>query len=125
MKWGIRKKPTKRELKARRERQKIADKRRQLSDEDLKRYVERLSNEKKLKTLVDEDLNPGRTFVKSLMTDTGKKTVSTLVASGVAGGAMYALRLAVKSGFKKDKMKEEFDKDSLADSIHRGGKPKK
>ena len=131
MHWGIRKAPTKKEQKARAKRQAAANGRRRLSDDDLKHYIERLQNEKKLKTLVEEDLTPGRAFAKKLLSETGKKTITTVAAGGVA----YAIKLGVsslanknKAGVKvpfKDSVKTNFNAKELADNLHRGGKPKK
>lgn len=62
--------------------------RRVLSDKDLDGLVKRLEQEKKLKSLIKDDLTPGRTFAENIMNNAGSK-----VLTGVAAGAgMYAIR---------------------------------
>lgn len=106
MKWGVRRKRgpnglvvrkpiTKKEAKVRAQRQKLSDKRRQLSDDEVKQAVERLQNEKKLKDLVDADLRPGRTVVKKVMSEGGQNALRV----AVAGAGMYAVRAALEKKF--------------------------
>lgn len=114
MHWGVRSKkpPTRKELSSRSQRQKLSDRRRQLSDSDLKTFVERLSNEKKLKTLVEEDLSPGKAVAKKIMSQSGQKIASTVVA----GAGFYAIKLAFD---------RKFNPKEAADFIVRGGIKKK
>ena len=68
MKWGVRrgviksgKERTSREDKVRAKRKDAKRRRQVLSDKDLNGLVKRLEQEKKLKSLLEEDLAPGRT----------------------------------------------------------------
>lgn len=108
MKWGVRKKRTKKEEKIRSSRKKTLDKRRQLSDQDIEKFVKRLENEKKLKTLIEEDLTPGRALAKKIATQ-GGQTAATAV---VTGAGMYAVRSLLQ---------RKFDPKEAADYL----KPKK
>lgn len=95
MKWGVRKRRSGAEIKRRAKRQKLSDKRRSLSDDDLKKAVDRIQSEKKLKELVDEDLRPGKTVAKKIMSDSGQKIARTVVA----GAGLYAIKVAVERKF--------------------------
>lgn len=95
MKWGVRKPRSKKEQQIRAKRQKISEKRRHLSDQDLKSYIDRLQNEKKLKTLVDEDLNPGKSAAKRIMSESGQKVAKTLVT----GAALYGIKAGLEKKF--------------------------
>lgn len=99
MKWGVRNKPSKREAAIRNQRANAAARRRQLSDGDLKNFIERLSDEKKLKTLVDEDLTPAKAATKKILSASGQK-----VAAGVVTGAVaYGLKALFTKKFEIDK----------------------
>jgi hypothetical protein len=52
-------------------RQDILAKRRTLSDDDLNQFLSRLEKEKKLKTLLQEDIAPGKAQVKKTLIETG------------------------------------------------------
>lgn len=95
MHWGIRNKPTRADVKLRNKRKKVSAKRRHLSDGDIKAYIERLGNEKKLKNLIDEDLAPGKTIAKRILSESGQKVARTVVA----GAGLYALKVAVEKQF--------------------------
>lgn len=93
MHWGVRKdklqKSTKRRAKrfqankkVKAKRQDIASRRRQLSEGDLKKFIDRLQTEKKLKDLVDADIRPGRTITKRILSESGQKIARTVVAGG-------------------------------------------
>ena len=86
--------------------------RRSLSDNDVTDLVKRLENEKKLKTLIDQDVSPGRTFAKSVMSDAGKRALTTIATGGMLYGAKYAF----------DK---QFDAKEFGRVISRGGFDKK
>lgn len=86
MKWGIRKDSSRSENRsARKSRISMYKKRRIVSDDDLKKMVSRLETEKKLKSLVEEDITPGRTAVKNQL---GKFGATAL---GAAAGTVGAI----------------------------------
>lgn len=95
MKWGVRRTRSKKEQKLRDQRQKVSDKRRQLSDHELKKYIDRLQEEKRLKTLVAEDLNPGKTAAKKILSESGQKVARTVIA----GAALYGVKAAMEKKF--------------------------
>lgn len=86
MKWGV--KRTRKETAARNQRASAGKRRRTLSDKDLDSYISRLEKEKKLKSLIDDDLRPGKTQVNQILKNAGGK-VGTAVAAGVG---MYVVR---------------------------------
>lgn len=96
MKWGRRKgsavKSADKKKKA--AMKKDVKKRRLLSDADLKKKLERIKMEKQLKDLTDDEISPGKKFVKDVMSSSGKKVATALVT----GAALYA----VKSGMSKE-----------------------
>ncbi len=116
MKWGIRKerikKSTKRRAKqfqanrkAKAKRQIIATRRRQLSEGDLRKFVDRLQTEKKLKDLIEADIKPGRSVSKRILSDSGQKVARTVIA----GGGLILVKAAVdkkmgKSGTGNENM---------------------
>lgn len=75
------------------EREKLVKKRRTLSDADIKATIDRLSSEKKLKDMIEQDLSPGKTATKQILNDSGQKVAKTLL---VGGGLYVAQRLLAK-----------------------------
>lgn len=65
--------------------------RRSLSDEELGSRVRRLEQEKKLKSLTEEDIAPGRSAVKKLLHSTGAKVLYTAALGGAIYAGHYAL----------------------------------
>lgn len=63
-------------------RERLVKDRRKLSDADLKKAIDRISSEKKLKELVNEDVKPGRTAAKKIMSENGKKALAVAVTGG-------------------------------------------
>lgn len=86
--------------------------RRQLTDTDVSNLVKRLESEKKLKTLIDQDVSPGRSFAKTVMSDAGKRALTTVATGTLLYGAKYAF----------DK---QFDAKEFGKVISRGGFDKK
>lgn len=99
MKWGVRRyqnkdgtltaagkrRAVKQENKQRRKDRKQALKnRRNLSDDELNKRVNRLQQEKKFKELSESDLAPGRTAVKKFITSTGGKVLSSAAVGALA-----------------------------------------
>ena len=93
MKWGVRKDPSA-NSQVRKSRAKMHKNRRTMSDSDLKRAVNRMQMEKKLKTLVEEDLVPGRLAAKDFLSKSGAAFVGA--AAGAAGAALVKAYLAKK-----------------------------
>ena len=112
MKWGVRKdrsgnsgrrissktsakiskSMTKRKAKAAKGSRSATNKnRRELSDAELTAMIGRLEKEKKLKTLLDNDVAPGRTFVRTVMTDAGKQALTTVAKGTMIYGVSAAL----------------------------------
>jgi hypothetical protein len=128
MHWGIRNKRTivpkrtKKETRIRNARQQMLNRRRQISDTDLKTFVERLNNEKKLKTLVNEDLKPGRTGVKKILSSTGTKVVGTVASGAAIVAVQYAVqrKLSPKFDAAGKRIKIKLDPKATAETIARG-----
>ncbi len=103
MKWGVRRassrssggKRTKKETAVRNKRQKLSKNRRTISDTELQKTISRMTEEKKLKALVSEDLKPGRTIAKKIMSDSGQKVARTVIS----GAGLYAIKVAVDKNF--------------------------
>ncbi len=100
MQWGVRRFQKKdgtrtAEGKIRESRRQNVKNRRFLSDGDIKKYVERLEMEKKLKNLTNEDLNPARGKALQILGNIGKTAITA------AGGAVatYAIRAALQGKF--------------------------
>lgn len=93
MKWGVRKGPSA-DTKVRRDRAKMHKNRRTMSNSDIKRAVNRMQMEKKLKTLVEEDIVPGRLAAKEFLLKSGAAFVGA--AAGAAGSALVKSYLAKK-----------------------------
>ena len=93
MKWGVRK-GSSADTKVRRDRAKMHKNRRTMSDSDIKRAVSRMQMEKKLKTLVEEDITPGRLAAKEFLSKTGAAVIGAVAVS--AGQALVKSYLAKK-----------------------------
>ena len=106
MKWGIRryrnkdgtlttagkKRLSKDKDKAEKKERKVALKnRRSLSDEYLKKNIERLKMEKEFKNLTEEDISPGRKYVGEIMSSAGKKALTVAAAGAMAYGVKVAM----------------------------------
>ena len=92
MKWGVTKG---KRTSVRSERKATSKKRRGLSDAELKKRVERLQSEKKLKDLTDADIAPGRSAVKRILSSSGEKAAKTIVS----GAILLAVKTAVTKEF--------------------------
>lgn len=93
MHWGVRKDRAQKNVKRRvnrfkmnkkvkSKRQDISSRRRQLSEGDLKKVIDRLQTEKKLRDLVEADIKPGRTITKRILSESGQKVARTVLAGG-------------------------------------------
>lgn len=91
------------------QRMKSLDKsRRNISDKDLDQTINRLKKEQELHKLV----NPGRTFANAVMSDIGKKVITT----AVTGAALYGAKVYIT---------KKFNIDEFGDAVFRGGAKKK
>lgn len=103
MKWGVKKgvvnarmARTNKEDKVRAKRKDAKRRRQVLSDKDLDGLVKRLEQEKKLKSLLDEDLAPGRTATKKILANAGTKVAGTVLA----GAGVWAVKAAIDGSLK-------------------------
>ncbi len=103
MKWGVkrgvvnpRNQRTKKENTVRSTRKDALKRRQVLSDKNLDQLVKRLEQEKKLKSLLDDDLAPGRTVTKKLLSNVGTKVVGTVLA----GASVWAVKAALDGSMK-------------------------
>lgn len=78
-------------------RKQTAKNRRLLSDSDLNKAIDRMQKEKRLKELTEEDLSPGRTEVKKILSKSGGK-IAMVTATGLG---TYAVKKAVEAKFGK------------------------
>ncbi len=90
----------------------MAKNRKRLSDTTLKDKIERIKLEKQFKDLVDEDINPGKKFVKEIFTESSKKALTTMLS----GAMIYAGKVAAQ---------KSFDRKELAEALFNGGAKKK
>lgn len=79
-------------------RERLVKDRRKLSDADLKKAIDRISSEKKLKELVNEDIKPGRTAAKKIMSENGKKAL----AVAVTGGSLLVINRTARKFMSKE-----------------------
>ena len=93
MKWGVRKGPSA-DTKVRRSRSKMYKNRRTMSDSEIKKAINRMQMEKKLKNLVEEDIAPGRIAAKEFLSKTGAAFVGAAV--GTASATLVKSYLAKK-----------------------------
>lgn len=94
-----------------------------LSEKELSDRIRKLDLEKKLKNMTEEQLAPGRTAVKKVLGDVGKRVASTLLT----GAALYTIKKAVinKAFGKGDKKNRKVDWVELANALYNGGPKKK
>lgn len=80
---------------------KVLKNRRELSDSDIKDFTSRLQSEKQLKALLDEDVSPGRTFIKKVMSDAGKQAATKLATNAIIYGTSKTVGKAFGSELEK------------------------
>lgn len=83
-----------------------------LSDKTLKDKVERIKLEKQFKDLAEDDLIPGRKFVREVFSEAGKKVATT----ALSGAMIYLGKAAVQ---------KSFDRKDFGEAIFNGGSKKK
>lgn len=98
--------------KAIKDRKKSLDDMRLLSDAEIQARIKRLKDEQELKRLTEQDVAPGKKFVTLIMSDAGKKVLTT----ALTGAAIYGAKYLVD---------HEFDLSDFAKAVYRGGAPKK
>lgn len=103
MRWGVRRgvvkagsQRTSKEDRIRVERKDARRRRQSISDKKLDTMIKRLEQEKKLKTLLDDDLSPGKTFAAGITKNVGSKILGTVLA----GAGVWAVKTALDGGFK-------------------------
>lgn len=121
MKWGVRKgvvnprlQRTKKENTIRTQRKDARRKRQTLSDKDLDSLIKRLEAEKKVKTLLDDDLSPGKSLTQQIIRSSGTKVAGVVIA----GAGVWAVKTALEGGFRKESLVNEIgnvDKSALWD----------
>lgn len=92
MKWGIRRNRKKSsssssksaDKQIKKDRKNDLKKRRTMSNDELRKRIERLKLEREYKSLTKEDIEPGRKFVSDFMSSAGKKTLTVAAAGGLA-----------------------------------------
>lgn len=65
--------------------------RRNMSDEELRRNIQRLRMEKEYKDLVEADIHPGRSAAKRALATCGTATLANTTSRAVALGMNYAI----------------------------------
>ncbi len=65
--------------------------RRTMSDADIRKKIERMKLEREYKSLVDEDVSPGRKYVSEIMSAAGKKALTIAAAGTIAYGIKAAM----------------------------------
>ena len=70
-------------------------KRRSLSDEEIDRRINRIKKEQELKRLTEADISPGKTAVKKILNDSGKKVIT----AAATGAGAYAVKVALTKKF--------------------------
>ena len=65
--------------------------RRTMSDADIRKKIERMKLEREYKSLVDEDVSPGRKYVSEIMSSAGKKVLTVAAAGTIAYGIKAAM----------------------------------
>ena len=76
--------------------------RRTMSTSELKSKIERLKMQKQLKDLTEEELSPGKSFMKRVLSTSGQKVATAVVT----GATLYVIKAA---------MTREFDLKTMAE----------
>lgn len=69
--------------------------RRILSDDDLKKRIDRMKMEKEFKNLTEEDISPGKKITKEILSTAGTKVLT----AAAAGAMAYAVKSAMTKQF--------------------------
>lgn len=65
--------------------------RRSLSDQDIKKRIDRIKLEREFKSLTQDDIAPGRKKVNEILINAGTKALGTVAAGAMLYGVKYAL----------------------------------
>lgn len=84
-----------------------------LSDDELKKRIDRIQTEKKLKQLTEEEYAPGKAFTKRVVSSAGEKVLS----NALAGAGAYGLRVVTESMMDPSRMRKNFDAKEAAKYI--------
>lgn len=87
-----------------------------LTNEELKRNIQRLRDEKELRTLTAEEIHPGRTAAKRIMGQIGTQVVTRVAATAISGAALYGVKAAIT---------KDFNAGDFASAVFNGGAKKK
>lgn len=90
--------------------------RRTMSDQELRKKVERLRLEKEFKNLTDDDVNKGKKACNKVLSRTGA-VVGTVVTAAAVGVGIYAVKNYIAGGPKGSGFKQRWDWQKAADSI--------
>lgn len=83
-----------------------------LSNAEIKEKIERLKIEKELRELTKSEISPGKKFIDDVLTEVGKRTLTTVLT----GAALYGTKAAIS---------KEFDRKELGEAVFNGGPKKK
>ena len=108
MKWGVRRYQNKdgslteagRNRQIKNDRKRAVKNRRSMSNEELRRGIERLKMEKQYKDLMNEDLSPGKSMVSDILKSSGGRVAKTVVA----GAALYGIKALMTEEFNIGEM---------------------
>ena len=129
MKWGVRKDRrtgvrsgspragkgrTKREEREIANRKRASQNRRTLTDADIEKRIKRLEMERKLKMLTDQDIAPGKTFAKKVMSEQGRKAIG-FISTAAFGALAFAAKQAFERKYDPDYKSYKLDVDKLRD----------
>lgn len=108
MKWGVRRYKNKdgsltkasRNRQIKNDRKRAVKNRRSMSDEELRRGIERLKMEKQYKDLLNEDLSPGRSMASDILKSSGGRVAKSVVT----GAALYGIKALMTKEFNIGEM---------------------
>ncbi len=95
-----------------RERAEASENRRNLSDAEIKKRIDRYKLEKELKQLTEDDIAPGRKMANDIVKSIGTKTITTIGA----GAILYGIKALITG---------KFDVNDFGNAVFKGGAGKK
>lgn len=109
MKWGVRKDRVKSARSARKsaraekqalkkDRKQASKNRTKLSDQELNQRINRLEKERRLKTLTEQELSPGRSATKKFLKEQGRNIAASVIGGAAAGAATYYVKKKLSGG---------------------------